>query len=183
MENLISPSGIASGSGGRLIATDPPVVALAAAVSTAIRNYCGWHVAPRVTETKVFDGNGGTILGLPSLHVTSVDAVTVSGVDWLEQVEWSEIGNLRAKSAFPDRYRSVEVTFTHGYAIDEVQDLVMVGEQVARNAAASPMGIVRENLGSRQITLAQLAPGVAGGLTLLQRDLDILNQYRLVKRP
>jgi hypothetical protein len=176
MDALISPAGIANGSGGRLIATDPRVIGLAKATGQAIRNYCGWHVAPQVTETRVFDGDGGSLLQLPTLHLIEVDELRVGG-QVVTDPEWSELGSIRVRT--PDRYRSVEVTFTHGYDLERVADLVAVGEQVARNAASSPMGYIQESIGSRNVTLAQLAPGVAGGISLLERDLAILNAYRL----
>lgn len=176
MNDLISPDGIASGSGGRLIGTDPRVIRLAKAVSQAIRSYCGWHVAPSITETKTLDGTGGSLLQLKTLHLTNVDELRVGG--WLiADPEWSEVGSIKVRT--PDRYRSVQVTFTHGFELEQVEDLIAVGEQVARNAASSPMGYIQESIGSRSVTLAQLAPGVAGGLSLLERDLAILNAYRL----
>ena len=176
MVDLISPGGIANGSGGRLLATDPQVVALAKAVSGAIRRYCRWHIAPQLTETLTVDAFGGRVLNLPTMHVVGVQSVIVSGVDRTSSIEWSQMGTLRG--SFPDRFRSVEVTLTHGYELEDVADLVGVGEQIARNAAASPMGIVQEALAGRSVTLAQLAPGVAGGISLLERDRLILDQYR-----
>lgn len=176
MEDLISPAGIANGSGGRLIETDPRVIRLAKAVSQAIRNYCGWHIAPSIVETKTLDGTGGSLLQLKTLHLTSVGELRVGG-QLITDPEWSELGSIKVRT--PDRYRSVQVTFTHGFELEHVEDLIAVGEQIARNAASSPMGYTQESIGSRNVTLAQLAPGVAGGLSLLERDLAILNAYKL----
>ena len=47
-------------------------------VGETIRQYCGWHLAPSVTETveKLPIGSGGIVM-LPSLHVTDVSEVIV----------------------------------------------------------------------------------------------------------
>lgn len=48
------------------------------AVGETIRNYCGWHISPSVTETigKLPIGSDG-ILMVPSMHITDVASVTV----------------------------------------------------------------------------------------------------------
>lgn len=183
MEELISAQEIADSSGGRLIAADPRVVALAVSVGAAVRRYCRWHIAPIVKETRIFDTNGGTLLQLPTLKLREISSFKILGRELdVAQLEWSELGSVRVAS-LPRRFRSVEVTFTHGYDRDEVMDVVGVAAQVARMAASSPMGVIQESLGSRSMTLAQLAPGIAGGISLLERDLAILNAYRLETKP
>lgn len=178
---LISPGGIASGSGGRLDAADSLTQGLARAVSTAIRNYCGWHVAPVITETKTFDGTGSKLLQLRTMKLQDIESITINGTDVTDYVTWSELGSIRYENGFPETYRSVVVTYTHGFLLEDVADLVVIGEQIGRMAASSPMGALQESLGARSVTLAQLSPGVAGGLTLLQRDKDILDRYQLEK--
>ena len=42
------------------------------AAQGAVRRYCGWHVAPSITETLRLDGYGGRVLTLPSKHITAI---------------------------------------------------------------------------------------------------------------
>jgi len=67
----------------------------------AIRRYCGWHIAPSITETITLDGDGSRHLWLPSLHVTAVTAVTNGDtvLDVSSDLDWSESGYVPAVPA------------------------------------------------------------------------------------
>lgn len=114
----------------------------------AIRDYCGWHVAPAVRQTLIVDGNGRRALLLDSLHVTEVHSVSEHGValtvdDPTQQmvgvVEWSRDGLLeRNDRPWSTRRRAVVVELTHGY--DEVPAALagIVLDMVAQNLAIEP---------------------------------------------
>ena len=80
---------------------------------------------------------------------------------------------------FPRRFRTVEVTISHGYEAAEVPDLAQVIRQVVVNAAVSPMGVLRESAGSVSIEYSTTGAGIAGGVSLLARDMAILDAYRI----
>lgn len=84
------------------------------AAQAAIRSYCGWHIAPVVTTVVTLDGSGGSILLLPTLKLITVDNVSVNGAP-VNDFEWSEAGMLRRDRNWPRKFRSIEVTFSHGY--------------------------------------------------------------------
>jgi len=163
---------------GAVSETDPRVDAVLEAVSAGVRAYCGWHIAPVITETVVLDSDGATVLVLPSLHVIGVDEVKVNGKPLdADKFEWSGSGELRRGYGWPNRWRSVEVTFEHGF--DQALAVGQIVLQVAAGALASPMGAVSERAGQVQIQHSATAPGVAGGMSFLERDLQILAGYRL----
>ena len=85
------------------------------AVAAFVRARSGWHIAPSATVTEVFDGNGLSVLSLPTGHLTDVTTVVEDGVNITDQVQWSSLGLLRLGRRWTDRWRGVEVTFTHGY--------------------------------------------------------------------
>jgi len=178
---LLTPAAFSAATGGKVSPTDPRVQPLLDGATAGIRRYCGWHVAPKVTETLRFDGPGGNLLLLPSLRVVAVSSVTVRGVELDEDAfEWSEKGMLRRLGGcWPTRFRSVEVTLEHGF--ETAPDLVQIVQQVVANAISSPMGATREQAGQISISWATTAPGVSGGMSLLDRDLAILDMYRLPK--
>lgn len=123
-----------------MVVTDPLAVAPAGldpaawdAACRAVRTYCGWHVAPSVTQTLVLDGPGGSLLVLPSLLVTDVAEVKNAGTV-LSDPEWSAAGMIRSHG-WTTRFRGVSVTLTHGY--DECpEDIYAVLEHMARNKSA-----------------------------------------------
>lgn len=113
----------------------------------AIRDYCGWHIAPSFRQTLVVDGNGRRTLLLPSLHVTDVHLVSESGTilridDPTEtevgDVEWSQTGELVSGRPWTERKRAVLVDLTHGFP--EIPDVVIgvVLDMVAQNLATQP---------------------------------------------
>jgi len=134
----------------------------------AVRQYCGWHIAPSITETveKIEIGSQGIIM-LPSLYVTDVASVVVTTGDqnttlthetdyeWFQQgyvqrVGWHYWGDWG--SAYGGYYYGndpyylpvyrgdiCDVTFTHGY--DECPDPVkQVIFELAGSAALMPVG-------------------------------------------
>lgn len=150
----------------------------------AVRRYCGWHIAPDYTQTLTLDGPGGRHLWLPSLHVNDVTSVTNEGaeVDLVDGVDWSKTGYLELRSGcWTRRPRQIVVTLDHGFA--EIPDeLVEIVVSIASRAASSPAGAVEESTGPFRAKWSAVAPGVAGGLALLQHERDILDLYKLPPR-
>lgn len=183
---LVTPSQLAAYTQGKVLATDPRVAGLLDGATAAVRRYCGWHIAPSITQTLTLDGPGGPVLTLPTMHLTAVASVTEDSTalaiyDHLEHTgdyEWSELGSVRRRGAlWTETYRGVVAEITHGF--DDAPDLAQIIMQVVSAALASPMGATRESAGSFSVSWASTAPGVAGGLSLLERDLAVLSTYRL----
>src|SRR5699024_4352297 len=108
---LLTPEEFSEGTGGQIAVGDPRVKPLLDGATRAVRRYCHWHVAPVVSETIVLDGEGGSLLMLPTLRVQSIEAVRVNGTALdVDDLEWSEKGMVRRRR-WPNRFRSIEVTF------------------------------------------------------------------------
>ncbi|WP_051637265.1 hypothetical protein [Rhodococcus sp. UNC363MFTsu5.1] len=143
-------------------------LSLAAAISE-VRGYCGWHIAPQRTEALTLDGPGLSLLLLPTMQVAELDKVVENGVELAAGAfEWSAKGMLRKRSGWTDRWRSIEVTLTHGYAKApaELIRLILAAAtaQIDDGAAGSA-----EKVGPFEFSVAQLQP----------HQLAILNRYRL----
>lgn len=179
VDAFISKEELSLATAGKILAEDPRVPLLIKGVSDGIRRYCGWHVFPVIKETILLDSHGGRWLKLPSLNVKSISALKIN--DTLidpASYSWSKRGLIHLKSGrFPDDYQRVEVTFEHGF--DNGSDLKQVAIQIITNALASPMGVTREQAGSLSVSWSSTAPGVSGGLSILERDKALLDQYRL----
>lgn len=151
------------------------------AAQEAIRRYCGWHVAPNITETIKVDAYGGRTLLLPSKHVTALNHVTVADVDITDQCTWSEGGLIVLRAGvWPDEPRAVTVDLTHGWDPDEVPDVQQLILQIARRAKSQPgNGVIQ----SQTVNGASVGYFSAGGgplsLQLLQIEKDALAPYRL----
>lgn len=148
-------------------------------VQAAIRRWCGWHIAPAVTETLTLDGDGSRHLSLPSLYVTEIAAITHRGVELdPADVDWSESGYIELRHGrWTDRPRQITVTLTHGYP-DIPEDVVELAVSLAARAAASPAGALSESAGGVSLTFGSWN-GVAGGIALLSHEKELLSEYRI----
>lgn len=158
--------------------TDYAIQSALDAVSSAIRNYCGWHVAPNLECT--FTGNGEyRTLMLPALGVTGVTSLEIKG-DAIGEYEWTSAGMVKLKSStFPDEWRSVECVYNAGF--EGADDVCQVAAQIAANAIAAAPGVANERAGNVSITYNQTGAGITGGVSLLPRDYALLAPYKLAR--
>ncbi|WNM69457.1 head-to-tail adaptor [Arthrobacter phage Ruchi] len=178
---LVTPEEFAAWTGGKIAANDPRVEPLLRGASAGIRRYCGWHVAPVLEETLDGDGPGGRLLILPTGRLLSVVSVDNGGeaVD-AGAVDKSKSGMLELRSgSWSSRLGAVSVRVRHGWDLADVADVGQIIKQVTANALASPMGATREQAGQVSISWATTAPGVSGGLSLLERDLAVLAPFKI----
>lgn len=118
------------------------------AASSAIRRRAGWHIAPNMPQVLTLDHDGSTVVRLPSLHVTDVALVEdMTGREprAITDYRWSSAGMLEGR--FPSGFRSLRVTFTHGYAAcpDDLARLVVSRTQ--RRAMQESVGGVSVTYG------------------------------------
>lgn len=178
---LVTPAEFSAWTGGKVPEADPRLVPLLAGASAGVRRWCGWHVAPVLEETLTGDGPAGRLLLLPTGRLLEVvsgtnagEAVDVAGLDFSA----AGMVELRAGS-WSGRLGSVSLRVRHGYDVADVADVAQIVKQVTANALASPMGATREQAGTVSVAWATTAPGVSGGLSLLQRDLDVLAAFKI----
>lgn len=137
------------------------------------RDYCGWHIAPVVTETVRLDSDGSELLRLPTLRLVSVASVTTKDESPVTGWEWSANGYLRKPGGFPRGLGAVTVTFEHGY--DEAPAHLQLVLSVLEKSARAGGQVVQESLAGRSITL-ETASGTVGAAAALSR-------YRLGPHP
>lgn len=181
--SFATPAELSAYTAGLISPTDERSQLILDGATKAIQNYAGWHIAPAQDVTVYLDG-GADVLYLPTLKLNSIESITVDGeVLAATDYEWSRrTGNVRSKltCGFPDSWGGTVVVFNSGH--EEVPaDLKQVVLQVAAQALSSPTGATREQAGQVSMQWATTAPGVAGGLSLLARDLATVDQYRIAK--
>ena len=140
------------------------------AAERTVRDWCGWHIAPAVTETLTLNGPGGQVLLLPSLRVTAITSIIEDGVTLdASAYEWSTAGVVkRIGGAWSTKLRTLQVNLTHGY--DDCPENVY--KEIGRLAAASPgmpVGIRQAQVG--QVSVTYGVPGI---------DPSILAPYQVV---
>lgn len=167
--------------GGVMSSTPDQIAAVLDAASQAVRDWCGWHVAPVLQCSWTGQGEGRQML-LPCLAVRSIASIAVGGAALAEDAyEWLPSGVVRLpRGCFPRAWRSVEADFYAG--VDATGALGAAVAQIAANALAASPGVRAERIGTASIDYNQTASGVSGGIRLLPSDLDLLAPYRLTVR-
>jgi hypothetical protein len=156
-------------------ATDT-AVALACA---AVRDYCGWHIAPSLTETVTTSGDGRRDLLLPTLHLTDVTAATNDSVA-VTVTEWDEVGVVRYPDspAWSTTLRGVTVTITHGYDACPEALAGAIKSMAARGVTS--LGVSRSQVG--QVSRQYANGGADGALGATAAELAIIRRYRIPSR-
>ena len=160
-----------------LSSTDAEIQAALDTASSAIRDYCGWHVSPSLECT--FTGEGeGRLLVLPAMGVTAVSSLEIEETA-ITDYEWTAAGMVRLKNAvFPDVWRSVECVYTAGFSSGAIGQVVA---QIASNALVAAPGVSSERAGNVSITWNQTGSGISGGVSILPRDYALLAPYKLAR--
>lgn len=182
LPGLITPADISQAAGGRIAATDPRLPAVCAAVSAAIRDFCGWHIAPSLQCE--FDTQVDTrIVVLPAKLVHSIDRIETEG---------EEVSDFRFKrsglvqfSAHPQNrgeWGAYQISYHAG--IDDISStpILQVACQVALNNLVATPGVRGESVGQVSMSYNLLSDGVSGGVQLLARDKEQLKPYRIYPR-
>lgn len=184
LEPIIDADQFAVITGGAFSASPERVTAVLNGVSSAIRDYCGWHVAPSLPC--IFRGNGeGRLMMLPAMGVSDVEAVCIMDGEVTgeilpeNQYQWTAAGMVRLTfGRFPDTWRGVLCEYTAGF---NSASLGVVVAQIAGNALAASPGVSDERAGGVSISYNRTGEGITGGVSLLPRDVALLAPYRLTR--
>jgi hypothetical protein len=141
------------------------------AASRAIRNACGWHIAPKTTLKFTRVSRMPSIVFLPAMQIASVDAVWLNGYETdLSLVEWDR------DSGETNIYaRAVEIDYLAGYETVP-EDLVVLTLELASGALGTD-NILREQGGAVAVTYARTSG------SLLRDDFTRLDPYRIQRLP
>lgn len=159
------------------------------AAHAAVRRFCGWHVAPVITEELTIDGNGSRSILLPSNRVTAIESVVEDGVTLpATAFDWSESGALeKVGGSWSRRKRSLVVTLTHGF--DDASDVAGIISGIAARSMAAKDGALSQRAGSMAVTRGSQGSGrgssggAAVSLPLLETEKQQLSPYLLVWGP
>lgn len=144
---------------------DPTLADVIDAVSNEFRTQSGQYISLVEDDVLTLDGPGGWALILPERPVLSVASVVANGVV-LSNPEWSGKGII--KGPWTTKYRSIVVTYSHGYAEVPNDIALAVAERVAI--------VLTTKAGHTQRTTGPFAATYNPGST--QRWIDTVNAYR-----
>lgn len=152
MVALVNPSDLEGFPGA------PFTAGVLAAAEGQVRDACGWHIAPVVSETVTVQG-GGKVALLPSLFVAEVTSVTDEDDVVLDGWSFRPNGVLKRSTAFPETFK---VTFTHGYDACPPSLFPAVAERA--QSIRTGGRVKQESLSGRSVSLDLSSGEVAGAL-------------------
>lgn len=162
-----------------------------AAASSAIRNYCGWHVYPELSckfSERLLYSNGRIkrvyndfVIQLPATHVSAVASVMINGEEHEDYALESNgiVHVFDVSLSEVTRKTLVEIRYTAG-----LQDGMMSGirELVAHrvtHALASSAGVQSETAGGVSITYSSNWINASGATALASDNKEVIDPYRL----
>lgn len=162
-----------------------------AAAQASIRAYCGWHIAPVLTETvTVTTRHISRDLRLPTLKLLEVLSVETLD-DWQtgrqqwrardeHEYEWDTDGLLRLTTGghWPRALQGVRVTIRHGYEPDEVPDVLALADAIEKRARMNLGGVASQSVNGASVSY-QTAGGAPLSVPLLQIEKQALAAYTL----
>lgn len=154
--------------GSELSATTAAKTATLAAASQAIRDYCGWHVTPKLSCTFEVLAHGST-----TIPVMGVDPSTATYGDVNRHDELMLSCGVLVRR--PVALQSL--TCTAGIESDALRQVCY---QLTVNHLVATAGLREEHIGTAGATYNQTDNGVSGGVRMLESDKALLEPYRIV---
>ena len=163
----------------------------------AIRNYCGWHIAPSLTCGMIYNVKDlrdafvgpDLLVQLPSTYVTSVEKVVINAVWNASTNDWDgdvlddyEIGMgtglLRIYDvSVLDRKSKIFIKFTSGYNQAPATIKELTADRIT-HAVSNPYGVNSESAGGVSVSYSGIWAGSSNASDLPSNTREVLEAYR-----
>ena len=159
------------------------------AASSAIRNYCGWHVYPSYNcelDTTFFDRRitkigGNVLIQLPAKYVSAVQSVTIDG-ETCGRFVLDTNGLLKVYGVCTcglNEYTAVNVKYAAGLPEDLMDGIKELIAHRVTHALASSGGIQSETAGGVSITYSANWTNSARATALADDNKEVLAPYKV----
>ena len=170
---------------------DGRIIPNIAAAGSAIRNFCGWHIAPNlecIFSERILYGNGrikpvgpDLLIQLPATFVTDVSSVTI-GAETFTDYTIDRNGLLHVFD-IPGRYwnRKTQITviYNAGFDDDQIPGIKELMSHRVTHALASSNGVQTESAGGVSITYSANWINSARSTALANDNKEVLEPYRV----
>ena len=201
LPDLITATDFSKFTNGKFGTTDTRIAANISSASSAIRNFCGWHIAPSLNCGMLYNVmdirdcfiGGDLLIQLPATYVTQVSKVVLDAV-WNEDADdWDgEIitdadridygmgdGLLRVYDVGArDRRSKIFVGYTAGYPDTAIPLIKELASSAVIKALTNPYGVSSEAAGG--VSISYNATWSGKGSTAIANDTrEALDAYRV----
>lgn len=157
------------------------------AASAAVRDLCGWHVAPALTCAATLTagdeltGERSRIIALPAAYVSGIISITEDGAE-LDAGEFAAMQNGLIRracfKAWTNTWGGVVCEYVAGFDAAAVPSLINAVTNVIEAALSVPYGIASETAGGISVSYSTQAAATAAQAAYLMRPA--LNRYKVV---
>lgn len=158
---------------------DARVRAAIGIASSAIRDACGWHIAPNLQCRLTVDGEGSRGIWLPTTCMTALDSLEVMGAPDTDP-QWSRIGRVISSLPVPHRLQAAAVEYHAGLAAPPDNLVGLVAGVVVRSIALS-YGVSSESVAGVSVSYTSGGYGGLPAATLTDVELSQLSAYKVVR--
>lgn len=157
---------------------NPRVEAALNAASQAVRNYCGWHIAPSLDCTAKPAGQP-VVLRLPAGYVSEITSITENG-ETVTDYEWRDDGLIKRNypHVWAPNWGGIEVEYTAGYETEAVPDLVEAVCAITSGVLSVSAGVTSESADGVSVSYSASASSIANSLTYQMKSA--LEPYKVV---
>ena len=165
------------------------------AASSAIRNYCGWHIYPSYQcefETYLYDRavtrvGGGLLIQLPAKYISFIEAIEIGDTEFTSDSDDTHFvitrnGIIRVfglNLSGLRQYTPIKVYYTAGIPDSLMDGLKELVAHRVTHALASSGGIQSETAGGVSITYSANWTNTARSTALADDNKEVLEPYRL----
>lgn len=197
LPNFINESDFSQYTNGRFTG-DRRVPVNIASATTAIRNYCGWHISPNATCGALFNVRDlrdafvgpDLLIQLPATFVTSIEKVIINPklneqtqeYEGEELTEWDSEGNGILKVydvGCRDRKTQIFIKYTAGYSDTDISDLKELTANRVTHAVTNTYGVNSEAAGGVSISYNSTWTGSGSSTTLTDDTRELLGRYKV----
>lgn len=158
------------------------------AASAAIRNYCGWHIAPSETcemsssffDKRVSQNGSAVFIQLPARFVSAISSVKINNVEYTSYVfDTNGLLKVYGVGAWLPEWAPVVIQYTAGLSEQMADGLKEVVKNRVAHTLTATDGVQSETAGGVSITYSSSWVNSARATTLADDNKETLSPYRL----
>lgn len=199
MPDFITPVEFGTYTNGKFGVNDARIIPNIASASAAIRNFCGWHIAPSLDCGMLYNVHdlrdafigGDLLIQLPATFITAVSKLVINAVwdadadDWrgdvieADRIDYTNSGLVRVYDVGAlDRRSKVFIKYVAGFGLDAVPILKELTANGVTHAIVNTYGVQSEAAGG--VSVSYSATWSGKGSTALANDTrEALDAYKV----
>ena len=166
---------------------DARIAANIPSATAAIRNYCGWHISPKLecfAEYRIMDLRDAfvgpdVLVQLPATFVSDIKSVAIDGEN-TSDFDLDKCGLLRIYDVdFHDRRSKISIVYDAGLDDSQITVIKELTAHRVTHAVSSSYGVMSEAAGGVSITYNASWAGNTRSTALPDDNREVLEPYRV----